>query len=423
MRSLRMRRFSHPILWGVLSMCVAGVFDAARRAEAIPAFARQFDAKCSQCHSPVPPRLNNLGLVVRRMGWRLPDEENGKLILKNLPARNPFEVTSLISIFSVRDTKELHGDFQLEEFDLRSAGNLGNKASYLTHFTWDNIAKQWNWQFGEGQYNIGTAEHAIIIRAGRLEPLFWEKGNEQSITVSTPLVFNEIVPAGSFAGFTLGQSLVGLEVGGALNHLGTEGGEITSTNASLAVYNGVTSTGDTATSATSNYKDLLAQVVHQWGEANTIGALVYRGTGLLTADEAAALNTQPPTLPSRDRFYRYGLFGNYRVGSGTDLLGAYLRGTDHSSGAGGAGHVPSDGYYAEVDQGFGEKARAAAVLRWDHFTPDTHHSSSTDQGWTTGLIYRPQDNVILRFEFQALHGASAGASATRDFTLQAILAY
>lgn len=423
MRGLMMRRLCHPILWGVLSVCVIGVFDAARRAEAIPAMSRQFDAKCSQCHSPVPPRLNNLGLVVRRMGWRLPDEENGKLILKNLPAHNPFETTSLLSFFSVRDTKELHGDFQLEEFDVRSVGNLGNKASYLAHFAWDNVAKQWEWQFGEGQYNIGTAEHAVIIRAGRLEPLFWEKGNEQSITISTPLIFGEIVPAGSFGGFSMGQSLVGVEVGGALNKLGTEGGEIRSTNASLAVYNGVTGAGDTATTATSNYKDLLAQIVHQWGEANSIGALVYRGTGLVTAADAAAANTQPPTLPSRDRFYRYGIFGNYRLVSGTDFVGGYLRGSDRSSGAGGTGHVPSDGYYVEVDHGFDENARAAAVLRWDHFTPDTHDSSSTDQGWTAGLIYRPQDNVILRFEFQTLHGASAGASATRDFTLQAILAY
>jgi hypothetical protein len=412
-----MRRCCHPILWGVLGMSLVGLLDAVRRAEAVPAFARQLDGKCSDCHTPVPPRLNNVGMVFRRMGFRKPDEEEGKLILKNMPAHNPIETTSLLTFFSVQDTKDRHGDFRLEEFALKSAGNFGSRASYHTHFSWDNEEQKWEWEFGEGQYNIGTPERALILRFGRLEPLFWQKGNEQSITVSSPLVFDAMVPAGSFAGFRMGQSLVGIEVGGALNKLGAEAGEIRSTFASLAIYNGVTGEGDTATTAPSNYKDLLAQIVHQWGEDNSIGALVYRGTGLVTEEEAAAANTKP----SRDRFYRYGLYGNYRLVSGTDFVGGYLRGSDHSRGTGGAGNVPSEGYYVEVDHRFGENARAAAVLRWDHFTPDTHHSSSTDQGWTAGLIYRPQDNVMLRLEFQRLR--PDGESHTRDITLQAILAY
>jgi len=418
------RRSCHRMLWGVCVMSVSavGLFDAARRAEAIPAFARQFpDTKCSTCHTPLPPRLNNVGLVFRRMGFRLPDEEGGKLILKNIPAHNPFETTSLGTVLRVSDTKTRHGNFDFHEFKAISMGNLGDKAAYRVDFEFhsDEDPAEWEWEFGEAQYNVGTPERAFILRAGRMQSLLWQKG-PRSLTIAPPLVFSKpgqhVVPAGSFAGFPLGDAVVGVELGGALNKLGTEGGEIRSTNASLSILNGVNEVGEPATAAQTNYRDLLAQIVHQWGTDNSIGALWYRGTGIGKDDPATAANES-----SRDRFNRYGIFGNYRLVSGTDLIGGYLRGSDHSSGPGGVGHSPSDGYYVEVDHGFGENSRAAAVLRWDHFTPNTHHSSSAAQGWTAGLIYQPHNNVILQLEFQRLR--ADGQSFTRDFTLQALLIY
>src|SRR5207244_12971033 len=42
-----------------------------RRAEAIPAFARQYDMQCNACHTR-PPRLNRFGEQFHMMGFQIP---------------------------------------------------------------------------------------------------------------------------------------------------------------------------------------------------------------------------------------------------------------------------------------------------------------------------------------------------------------
>ena len=72
-----------------LATCVTVMFVLApARADAIPAFARQFNATCNMCHAPLPPRLNNLGITFKRLGYRLPDvDDQGRGSVGGLASR------------------------------------------------------------------------------------------------------------------------------------------------------------------------------------------------------------------------------------------------------------------------------------------------------------------------------------------------
>src|SRR5689334_21285738 len=58
-----------------------------RVAEATPAYARRYGVECQTCHAPNAGRLNNVGLVFRRSGFRMLDtDDKGAMTLKDTHA-------------------------------------------------------------------------------------------------------------------------------------------------------------------------------------------------------------------------------------------------------------------------------------------------------------------------------------------------
>lgn len=53
-------------------------------AQAIPAWARKYSMNCSGCHTPVVPRLNELGLLFKWSQYRMPQEIGDKLLVKRI---------------------------------------------------------------------------------------------------------------------------------------------------------------------------------------------------------------------------------------------------------------------------------------------------------------------------------------------------
>ena len=58
----------------ILALVVLGaiMLAAPQESDAIPAWARKYDADCAMCHYPVVPRLNSFGQQFRRAGYRTP---------------------------------------------------------------------------------------------------------------------------------------------------------------------------------------------------------------------------------------------------------------------------------------------------------------------------------------------------------------
>ena len=68
-------------------------------AEAIPAFARQYDVQCNACHTR-PPRLNRFGEQFHMMGFQIPSASRPDGLLGTLKDDGP--VKTLLDSVAVR---------------------------------------------------------------------------------------------------------------------------------------------------------------------------------------------------------------------------------------------------------------------------------------------------------------------------------
>ena len=357
------------------------------RSNAMPVFARQFGVKCSTCHSPVPPRLNNLGIVFKRMGYRMPDADDaGRLILTNKPSRSAFDDLSLIG--DVRGVSQ-RGEpfaFMLDEAEAMGAGSLNNRLSYALQAAYeDGVAAV---EVFEGHLLLGRPTANVTARFGLLAPLLWDKGNTIRLTVSRPLLIDSRVRVGEFSGFRWRQKQPGAEVGVNLNRLG-EGGALRSTFVSLGVFNGLSQGEDGLSSEENNdFKDVMFQTTHLWGESNTVGFMYYRGKA--TDIGARAFD---------DRIERWAVLGNYRLPTQTDFVAGVGSGRDTTT-DGEIGRVRSRGWFLEVDQAIG--AETVAALRYDRFEPDRAAATRDVRGPTLSVTHHLFDNLLLTAEYRGL---------------------
>jgi hypothetical protein len=373
--------------------------------QANPAFARRFNAKCSMCHAPLPPRLNNLGLTFKRLGYRLPDSnEKGSLVLQDPPSRSLLENFALKSDFRVEKFRDKFTPLSMHEVELMGAGTAGKHLSYSTEVAWE--AEEFAMENYEGQLLFGQPETTFTARFGLLNPLLWDKFGHQRLGIARADVLNRRVPVGAFVGFRPRDNSEGVEFGVNLIRLGAEGGGMRSTFLSVGIYNGLTQSGNTL-GENNGSKDVLAQVLHAWGENHTIGALWYRGK---------ATNIGTPAFS--DTYSRWGVFGNYELRSGSDVLGGFMVGRDDAT-ASTIGRISSRSWFLEVSQTIAPLT--AAFARYDRFEPRRPLESSIRRGLTLGVASQPLENLLVTAEYS---GPKVGTGIrARDLVLRVVVIY
>lgn len=407
-RSVRVSARVREKVWRVSIRLLAAAFvllGVGGLAEAIPAFARQFGVKCTTCHSPVPPRLNNLGVTFKRLGYRMPDaDEEGRLVLKQKPSRSPFDDTSLVGDFRGESARGEPTALALDEAEAMAGGSIDPRVSYAAQIAWDG---EFELEGLEGQLLLGSPSRNVTTRFGLLAPLQWEKWNHQRLTISRPLLVSTRVPIDGLEGPLWRDPQVGVEVGVNLTALG-ETGAMRSTFLSLGVFNGFSpADGELLRRENNDFKDVMLQATHLWGDSNTVGVLYYRGKISGIGDEAFA-----------DRVERWALVGNYRIRTGTDFLAGVGLGRDTAT-PGDIGQVRSRGWFVEADHGFGE--RTAVAVRYEGFEPNRDAAGLDLRGPTVSATHHLFDNVLLSAEYQ---GLKAGDTARdRMFVFRAVLAY
>ncbi len=399
-----------PGLWPVVVaglIVAAGLVLAAPSAEAVPAFARQLNTKCSTCHSPVPPRLNNLGIIFKRSGYRLPDsDDKDRLVLKEKPSRSPFDDLSLVGDFRGESGRGEPTAFVLDEVEAMGAGSLSPRFSYAFQAAWDRGEVELEGL--EGQVLLGRPTANVLARFGLLAPRLWEKWNHQRLTVSRPLLVSARTPAGEFAGFRWQENLPGVEVGATFNNLAAEGGALRSTSFTLGVFNGLAQREDAvAVDENNDFKDVMLQTMHVWGDSNTVGALYYRGKVTDIGDERFG-----------DRLDRWALVGNYRLPVGTDFVAGVGAGKDRTTQRE-IGTLESRGWFLEVDQPMG--ASMVAVVRYDQFEPDRVRSALDLRGPTVSATHHLFDNLLLTVEYRGLRRGDEPRG--RDLVVRAVVIY
>jgi hypothetical protein len=388
------------------SLALAGLAALAAllpgRADAIPAYARRYDTKCETCHFPMPPRLNNTGILFRRSGFRLPDaDDKGNLTLNAVPAHSIGEAASVVANFAGRfdqvvNPGESKSTMEFGEVVLLAGTAVGEHLSAQTTFIPHTEEGTVELEGAEFQANYGKPGGQWSIRGGLIEPNLWQKGTHGTITLAGNLALSDAssVPVGSFPGFAIGHNQVGMEGGYTYTRL--HNGKSCTTMLSAAVLNGVDETGDPASRNTTDGADVYFQAIQLFGARNTAGAFYYKGRTLIDP-----LGLLLPPGPFRDHFSRYGVMGNYVFLDRLDLEAAFADGKDHSDEIN--GNVVSRGAFAQAD--FQIRDRWVADYRRDYYDPDRGVGDDLIRAHTVSTTYQADDNLFFTVEYNQINEA------------------
>jgi len=379
-------------------LALALVMLEPQTSRAIPAYARRYGVECNTCHAPMPPRLNNVGMIYRRAGLRLPDsDESGKFTLKNVSATGIGDAASIsaeVDAHHFDATSVTPGDnrtsLQMGEVALIAGTAIGEYYSTQLVFLPRNDEGNPEFEAAEVQANYGPPDRQIYGRAGLTQTLLWQKANEGAITLTAPIVFDEgpVGAVGTFGGFPLGVKQTLLEVGGVQSAL--KNGRLQSTMVSASVLNGVSqdpSSGEVGAAAnhTTNGVDWMIQGAELLGDRNTLSAFYYDGRTMF--DVAGSLN---------DRFTRYGVMAS-AARDRFELVGGIVGGTDKSDEPG-FDSVNMFGGYAEANVEI--RPHWIGVYRFDQADPNTDLGGDLRRAHTISTSAQVLDNMFFVLEYQ-----------------------
>lgn len=381
-----------------VALMAAALAGLAGTAEATPAYGRRYGVMCATCHAPLPPRLNNVGIAFRKLGFRMPDaDDEGRLVIKTIPAHGIGDAASLVADVAARRDKEAEpgsskSTFELGEVEAVAGTAVGSRVSVQAMFVpWDEGEVEL--ENAEIQFNAGSARHQFVARGGLMQTYLWQKPTHGRLTLSTPLLFDSRAVAGvePFNGFGLGVSQVGAEVGYLFSRL--KDGRLSSTMLTAALLNGVDQEGEEALRNTTDGADVYLQGLQLFGDRNTLGVFYYRGRAFLEESPDEGL-----LEPGKHRFSRYGVFGNYLLASRFDVTAGGALGWDRSPLR--AEDVRFGGVFAEVDARI--TPRWIGVYRFDAVDPDRDTAEDTLRAHTVSSTFRADDHLYLTAEYRWL---------------------
>ena len=382
-------------LIGAVVVAIVGMSSAAS-VEATPAYGRRYGVACATCHAPLPPRLNNVGILFRKLGFRMPDaDDEGRLIIKPVPAHDIGDAASIVADVAGRRDKdaelgESRTTFELSEVELVAGTAIGDRVSAQAMFVpWDD--GEIELENAEVQFNAGSPRHQWVARGGLMQTYAWQKPTHGRVTLSTPLLFasQAVEGSGPFEGFGLGVSQVGTEMGYVFSRL--RDGRLNSTMLSAALLNGVDREGEGALRNTTDGVDVYVQGVQLFGERQTIGGFYYRGRSFLDADSDEGL-----LAPDKQRFSRYGAIGNYLLLNRFDVVAGGALGWDRSPLR--SGDVRFGGFFTELDAQI--TPYWIGVYRFDRVDPNRHEDGDAARAHTFSTTLRADEHLYLTGEYQ-----------------------
>lgn len=388
----------------VASLILASV----RESQAIPAWARKYNADCAMCHYPVIPRLNSFGHQFRRAGYRTPDEFN-----------KDQDVTKVGDFFAARlrtrfgyENKE--GQIERSEFTLNDATFFyaGAISRNFSAFVESEIESDGEIGLvGQLQGVFGTADRYFSIRMGQMHTLqrVGVGGFDRPTGISTnPLHSTTLTRAGTILGanFALNRDQKGIEaayVQGRARLLGQ-------------VLNGMNQNGSgTATVGDIDPdKDYLIAYEHLLDDiASGFTAFLYKGTYHQTATSSA--------ISQQFDYYRYGVNINkiFPVGFGFfELQGGYVRSYDNVPSSVGP-DVQGNAFYIESQQVL-TGPEIAFLERFSFIDQDAARKNTARKDYTVGIVAPVQTWLRAAAEYTYSDNRATGLfDHTALFELQA----
>jgi hypothetical protein len=351
-------------------------------AQAIPAFARKYNADCSMCHYPNVPRLNSMGHEFRRAGFRMPDEFN-----------KDQDISKVGDFLSVRgrgryDYRDVEGmpvesEFQWHDTTFFYAGPFTKNFSAFAELEWENNDDVALNAFISGI--LGQPDHYSTFRAGQIHTIsrVGFGGFDRPTGISSASILADNLTTGG-APFKIGEDQRGLE----LTHV------VKRSRLLAQILNGIDSGGDGNegtnfdTDIAKDYAVAFEQILDDLASGFTLygyWGTWYNGT---------------PVTGKRHPFARYAvtgnkIFPNILMGN-FEVIGGYVRSQDRAPSSLG-GNVQGNAFFVELEHYF-ERHGFTLLGRYDFVDPDDNTPQDRIEKWTAGYVRTLQNYMRLAVE-------------------------
>lgn len=383
----------------ILVMVVGVLFTSVHESEAIPAWARKYNADCSMCHYPAVPRLNSFGQQFRRAGYRTPDEFNKD---QDVTKAGDFLAVRLRTRFNY-ENKE--GQIERSEFRLNDATFFyaGAISRNFSGFVESEIDSTGGIELiGQVLGVFGKPDRYVSFRTGQIHTLqrVGLGGFDRPAGISTnPLHSTALTRAGTVikgANFALNEDQKGLE-----------GAYVQGPSRLLAqVLNGVDETGS-GTGGKIDIdpdKDYLVAYEHILDDiASGFTVFYYKGTTHGVASSSA--------ISQRFDFHRYGINANkiFPVWFGfLELQGGYIRSFDNVPAEVGP-DVQSNAFYVESQQ-YLKGPEITFLERFSFIDPDAARKNTIRKDYTAGIVVPVQTWLRAAAEYTYTDTQATGKS-------------
>jgi hypothetical protein len=370
-----------------------------QEAQAIPAWAKKYNADCAMCHYPTYPRLNSFGHQFRRAGYRTPvefgkDQDISKI--QNFLSGKVRVQTSYTDNESSIDRSE----FKLSEAALMYGGAFSRNFSgflKIGTFTGSTGTSASNTNFTGKLYGVfGSPDSFFTVRAGQMSMLYFEGfgGLGAPTLVSLNPIYSNQLTAQSSGTSPLRYALSTQQRGAEFAYTYGPGRFL------VQVSNGLDQNGS-GTSTVGDFdrrKDFLVAYEHILDEiASGFTLLYYNGT-------AYASNTPngPLNLDQRYAYERYGVNANkiFNLGGRVflEIQGGYLRSSDRVPIQQTGGNIKGNAWYVEAQQ-YIPGPEVTFVQRYSVIDNNVPKENTTRKDYTVGAVTTIQNWLRLAIEY------------------------
>ncbi len=380
-------------------MMLPGMFlSTVRESQAIPAFARKYNADCAMCHYPVVPRLNNFGQMYRRMGYRTPAEYDKPQDLTNVSHFLSGRIKAQFGYENNKGTVE-RSEFRFPDVSLFYAGALSRNFSAWFHVFANNSTNVD--VHGHLMGNWGTPKNMFMVRIGQMHMLSQEGvgGFDRPTSININPVHSLVLTRTSSltAGAALAYNFDLRQKGVELAYIHGPG------KLAVQVSNGLNQTG----SGTANIgdidpqKDIMVFYEHLLDDiASGFTVFYYNGSthGIATP---AGTTTAPTSIDNQFNYARYGfnLSKIFAVGGCGffELQGGFVRSHDNNPVQVGP-DVQGNAYYVESQQYItGPELTFYERYSWIDF--DAPRKNSARKDYTVGVVTPIQTWLRMTAEY------------------------
>lgn len=380
------------------SVLLASIQDS----EAIPAWARKYNADCAMCHYPVIPRLNSFGQQFRRAGYRTPTEFNKD---QDVTKVGDFLAGRLRTQFAYENTRGTieRSEFRFPEAALFYSGSFSRNYSAYIHAFADNSTSVDI--HGHLQGVFGSSERFFSVRIGQMHML--QQGgfggfDRPSVISTNPVHSTALTRNSAPMVFTFDQRQKGVE----LAYVQGPGRLL------AQITNGLddTGSGTRRVGDIDPQKDFLVAYEHILDEVAS-GFTIFYYNGTTHGTVSPAFPASPSAFSRTFAFSRFGAnlskifpvpgFGFF------ELQGGYVRSYDNVPVQQVGGDVQGNAFYVESQQ-YITGPEVTFIERFSLIDLDAARQNSTRKDYTFGVVTPLQTWLRVAAEYSYTDNRSTG---------------